>query len=131
METNSEVLPGPSMIEEFMKQVVRPTLDTIARDAERRLLLNSTVMQGPSEANQLGVLSVGSDQLPILDGSVRLRFREASGGRLRMHCEALFEQTDAVNNCSGFSLKGELKESTAKRMAWTMRYSVWHWTGWV
>jgi len=130
MNSKAEVLPESSAIEELMSAVVRPTLEVIARDAGRRLEVTAVIMRGESKVLDRGLLSFGTNQTRLLHGKMRLRFRQAFGGRLLMHCEALFERSEAVNNCSGFSLKAELKAGTAKRKGWTMRYTVWDWTGW-
>jgi len=129
MKAGSQDLPDSAVVEEFISKVVRPILETIGHDTGRRLEMKVAVMQGISEAIRLGVVSVGNEKLPVLHGSMRLRFRAAFGGRWLMHCEALFDRTDSINNCSGFSMKAELKEGAAKRTAWTMRYGVWDWTG--
>ena len=131
MNSKTEIIPEGSVIEEFLCKVVRPTLLRVSKDAKRQLQVTALVMQENRETCSLGLLTIGSAQAQVLHGNIRLRFREAFGGRILMHCEALFDRSESVNNCSGFSLKGVWEEGTAKRTAWTMRYSVWNWTGWL
>jgi hypothetical protein len=125
-----EIIPNSEAIGKMVSTLVLPTLEKISKDVGRRVEVDVVVMQKASEAVKYDRLSIGDDQMPLLCGGLRLRFREASDNRLLMHCEALFNREQAVHNCSGFSMKGELKENAVKRTAWTMRYSVWDWTGW-
>jgi hypothetical protein len=131
MIAHTEIVPTEDQVRSLSQGVLLPTLNQIAKDSGRRLALTASIMVGADRVNTLPNLSVGKPEDAILDGELRLRFREAFGGRVLMHCECIFKKAQAVSNCSGFSLKGELKGSVARRTAWTMRYSVWNWTGWV
>ena len=106
-------------------------MDAIAKEIRKNLLLNACVMLGEDEGTQLGELKANHGYESHLSGAVRLRFRRAFGNRTLMHAEAIFDKAQAVNNCSGFSLKAEEKETAIRQTALTIRYSVWTWTGWV
>ena len=127
----NETVPNSNVIEEMVRDIVRPTLETIAKDMGGHLNISISVMEGASEATKASQLFAGANQLPPLCGNVRLRFREVSSERLLMHCETLFVREQAVNNCSGFYLKAEMLKNVSKRTAWTIRYGLWDWAGWI
>jgi hypothetical protein len=131
MSARDEILPSDNEIQTLISGVVLPTLQKIADDTMRRLVITPTLMQGSNEQRTFEPIKIGNASAEILSGAIRLRFREAFGNRILVHCECVFSREQAVEQCSGFSLKGEMKEGVVKRTAWTMRYSVWDWCGWV
>lgn len=131
MSTRCEIVPTDDQANILIDKIVIVTLNQIARDIDRGITLTTSIMVGDDATKNLASIAVGKFGDRIVNGELRLRFREAFGNRLLMYCECIFQKAQAVNNCSGFSLKGELKGDAVKRTAWTMRYSVWTWTGWV
>lgn len=131
MTNRAEMLPDRSIVDQFTDEVLRPKLVEISKELSRRFELDMAVIQGDTVVLRLDRLSVGSEKQDPLHGECRLRFREAFGNRILIFCEVLFDRNEAVHNCSGFSLRGDWKAETAiKRTGYTVRYSVWEWTGW-
>ena len=125
----NEVLPEPDIIKQLVAGILRPTIETVAKDAARHIELTPVIVHRGTEQQTLDVIHAGNGE--VLHGKARLRFRVAPSGRVVMDCETLFVKEEAVKKCSGFSLKGELRPGdAAKRTEWTMRYSVWDWMGW-
>src|SRR5688500_10373301 len=129
MNARSEIVPTEDQIYTLIDKIVAPAVRQIATDTERFLNLAPIVMVGDEPAKPLALLSNGDPNHSALNGKLRLRFRKAFGERILLHCECIFQKDQAVRNCSGFSLKAELKGQVAKRTAWTVRYSVWNWMG--
>lgn len=131
MSTNRETLPNPRVIENSLREILIPTLEKIAADANRRIELKAAVYCGEDLIAELPRIAVGNEEDSEMCGLMRIRFRDAFGGRTLMFAEAIFDREQAVSKCSGFSVKADLRENVAKKTAFTMRYSVWNWTGWI
>lgn len=131
MSGKREIEPSMEIVNAAIRQVLTPTLEQIAADAGRCISMEATVWRGETEIVKLLNIQVGMAENPVLPGNLRLRFRDAFGGRILMHVEALFEREQAVAKCSGFTLKADIRDGSAKRTAFTMRYSVWEWIGWI
>ncbi len=131
MSSKREIVPSSEIIDIAIREIVAPTLESIAADAERNINLEAFVWSGETLILSLPPVQAGVVENPILPGNLRLRFRDAYGGRTLMHMEAIFDRARAVAKCSGFTLKADMRDRAAKRTAFTMRYSVWNWTGWV
>jgi hypothetical protein len=131
MSRESEILPSDSQLNLFVERLIVPMLRELSSETGHQLFLATSIMIGGETAKTLAVLSIGESEQACLNGALRLRFKEAFGNRTLLHCECIFRQDQAVKNCSGLSLRGELKDSEVKRLSWTIRYSVWNWTGWV
>jgi hypothetical protein len=131
MSGKREIEPSAEILDTAIRKIVVPTLERIAADAGRRISLDAAVWHADTAIANLPQIEAGITGNPILPGKLRLRFRDAFGGRTLMHAEAIFDRELAVAKCSGFYLKADLRDGVAKRTAFTVRYSVWDWTGWV
>jgi hypothetical protein len=131
MKMRDETIPDESQLRCLLEGIILPVLNQIAGEIGRRIRTSATIMLGGDPMDSVCLRDAGDDDCPLLEGELRLYCRNAFGGRMVMFCECIFERHPTVHNCSGFSLKAELKENVTKRTAFTMRYSVWDWTGWV
>lgn len=131
MSTRKEIAPSSEVIETATSEILRPTIENIATETNRYLKLEVTIFCNENQVINAPHIEAGCIDSNLLNGKLRLRFRDAFGNRTIMFAEAIFERSQAVSNCSGFSLKADLREGSAKRTAFTMRYSVWNWTGWI
>jgi len=125
-----EILPDPEILRITTEAILVPTIEAVANDAGREIDLAVFVFTDDKAALGLPHLRAGPVSTESIRGTLRLHFREAFAGRTLLYAEAIFDRNSTVLNCSGFSLKGDVKSKSAKRTAFTIRYSVWNWTGW-
>jgi hypothetical protein len=130
MSSFPEIIPADHQTKLLIGGVVLPTLEQVAKEKGCSISLATSIMVGDIAARISEPLMVGRADQQTLVGEIRLRFREAFGGRILMHCECVIQKNNPMGNWSGFSLRGELQSACVKRTAWTMRYSVWDWKGW-
>jgi|SRR5579859_6979414 len=128
MGTSREMNPTDDQLKVFIGGLLTPKLNQISTDSERHLILSGFIMAGGEITKAIAPFSIGNLEKPQLNGDLRLRFREAFGNRILLNCQCIFQRDQAVHNCSGFLLKGELKGETIKCTGWTIHYSVWDWT---
>lgn len=131
MNRRKESVPAQELLDAVRESVLLPAVQSVARDARKQIELEVAVFTGEELALKMPPLHGGSSDADLLSGQMRIRFREAIGGRVLMYAEVVFDRRQATANCSGFSLKADIREGVAKRTAFTVRYSVWDWTGWV
>lgn len=125
----NQIEPSPSIIDACVDQLVVPKLNNLARDTERKINANIELF-----VNDIGKpyrqINIGDFKQPM-DIDLRIRFREAYGGRYIMFCEALIGEAQSVSGCSGFMLKGDMRiDRQPKCTSHTIRYNLWHWVGW-
>ncbi len=125
-----QITPSAEIVQTFINGVAQATLEQVASEVDRKLKLSVEVWEEDS-GRKFGDLDVGVADKPVV-GTLRMRFREAFGGRYLMFSELMFDENEDVGGCSGCSFKADLRPGNdAKRTAWTMRHNVRKWTGWI
>jgi hypothetical protein len=130
VSNHTEFLPQNSLVEEFVDSTINSQLERIAQETKTNLRLQMHVMIGERAVHNFRNVEIAGDHSATVSGVVRLRFCEAVKGTTLMHAEAVFEESECVDHCSGFWLKAQNKDSVISTMGFEIRFSVWDWVGW-